>query len=132
MSRLFYRQSAGNDWNKSLPIGNGRLGGMVFGGTDQEKIQLNEDSLWYGGPMYRINQDARNNLGKVRDLILDGKISEAQDLLLHSFTGVPQSERTYSTLGELNIQYSKQNVKQIKSFQLIKQTSNVYNHDIND
>lgn len=105
MSRLFYRQSAGNDWNKALPIGNGRLGGMVFGGTDQEKIQLNEDSLWYGGPMYRINQDARNNLGKVRDLILDGKISEAQNLLLHSFTGVPQSERTYSTLGELNIQY---------------------------
>ncbi|MBO4695759.1 MAG: glycoside hydrolase family 95 protein [Lachnospiraceae bacterium] len=105
MSRLFYRQSAGNDWNKALPVGNGRLGGMVFGGTDQEKIQLNEDSLWYGGPMYRINQDARHNLGRVRELILDGHISEAEELLLHSFTGVPQSERTYSTLGELNIYY---------------------------
>lgn len=105
MSRLFYRQSAGNDWNKALPVGNGRLGGMVFGGTDHEKIQLNEDSLWYGGPMYRVNQDARNNLDRVRSLILDGRIGEAEELLLHSFTGVPQSERTYSTLGELNIRY---------------------------
>ena len=105
MSRLFYKQSAGYDWNKALPIGNGRLGAMVFGNTDCEHLQLNEDSLWYGGPMKRVNPDAYEHLEEVRSLILDGRISEAQELMLHCFSGIPQSERTYSTLGDLYINY---------------------------
>ena len=103
MSRLFYRQSAGRDWNRALPVGNGKLGGMVFGGTDCEQIQVNEDSLWYGGPMYRVNQDAKELLSEVRELILSGRISEAQECMLHTFTATPQSERTYSTLGSIYI-----------------------------
>lgn len=105
MSRLFYKQSAGFDWNKALPVGNGKLGGMIFGNTDCEHIQLNEDSLWYGGPMNRVNPDALEHLEEVRNYIFNGKISEAQEIMLHCFSGIPQSERTYSTLGDLYINY---------------------------
>ena len=105
MSRLFYTTEAGRDWNKALPVGNGRLGAMIFGNADCERLQLNQDSVWYGGPMSRVNQDAKEHLSEVRSLILSGRISEAEDLLLHCFTATPQSERTYSTLGDLNIRY---------------------------
>ncbi|MBO4399682.1 MAG: glycoside hydrolase family 95 protein [Lachnospiraceae bacterium] len=105
MSRLFYKNCAGRDWNKALPIGNGRLGAMIFGNPDCEHLQLNQDSLWYGGPMNRINQDAKDHLDEVRSLILAGRISEAEELLLHTFTATPQSERTYSTLGDLYIRF---------------------------
>ena len=79
MSRLFYKNCAGSDWNKALPIGNGRLGAMIFGNPDCEHLQLNQDSLWYGGPMNRINQDAKDHLDEVRSLILAGRISEAEE-----------------------------------------------------
>jgi len=106
MSKLFYKQDAGWDWNKALPVGNGKLGAMIYGTTDSERIQLNEDSLWHGGPMNRINQDAFPNLEKVRNLIFEGKIPEAEELLVHAFSGTPENERPYSTLGELNIRYN--------------------------
>ena len=110
MSELYYKKEAGWDWNAALPVGNGRLGAMIFGNAKTEKLQLNEDSLWYGGPMNRINKDALANLRKVRELILSGKISEAEELMLHSFSGNPPSMRPYAPLGELNIDY-----KNIKS-----------------
>lgn len=58
--KLWYKQSAEN-WNEALPVGNGRLGGMVFGGSDKETIQLNEDSVWSGKKIDRINSDALAN-----------------------------------------------------------------------
>ncbi len=105
MSRLYYKKEALYDWNFSLPVGNGILGAMIYGNKDYEKLQLNEDSLWYGGPQERINQDAKINLEKVRNLIFDGRIPEAEELILHSFSGNPPSQRPYSTLGEMYIQY---------------------------
>ncbi len=105
MSRLFYNQPAKNDWNKALPVGNGKLGAMIYGAEDRTIMQLNEDSLWYGGPMNRINQYALENLPKVRELIFSGQIQEAESLLVHAFTGTPSGQRPYSTLGELQIYY---------------------------
>ncbi len=105
MSKLFYNQPAGHDWNRALPVGNGKLGAMVYGDPKYSHLQLNEDTLWYGGPMNRINQDALENLPKLRQLIFDGRIPEAESLLIHAFTGTPASERPYSTLGELYINY---------------------------
>ena len=75
--KLWYRQPA-QDWNEALPIGNGRLGAMIFGKTDQERIQLNEDSIWYGGPMDRNNPDALTYLPEVRRLLVEGKLADAQ------------------------------------------------------
>lgn len=101
MSELYYKKDAGWDWNQALPIGNGKLGAMVFGNKDHERFQLNEDSLWYGGPIDRINKDALPNLEKVRNLIFEGKIPEAEELILHAFSANPPSQRTYAPFGEL-------------------------------
>ena len=81
MSRLYYKTESGWDWNKALPVGNGRLGAMVFGNKTHEKLQLNEDTMWFGGPIDRINKDAKPNLEKVRSLILSGKIKETLQIL---------------------------------------------------
>ena len=72
MSRLWYRQPAGFwEWEEALPVGNGRLGGMVFGRTDYERIQLNEESIWYGKPLNRNNPDALGNLEKMSQYTAD-------------------------------------------------------------
>ena len=64
-------------FSEAYPIGNGRLGAMIYGGTTEEKILLNQDSIWYGGFVDRNNPDARKNLPELRKLILSGKIKKA-------------------------------------------------------
>ncbi len=76
---LWYRQPAAA-WTEALPIGNGRLGAMVFGGVAQERIQINEDTLWGGGPHDYANPDARGHLAQLRDLIFAARIAEAENL----------------------------------------------------
>ncbi|HEY6554471.1 MAG TPA: glycoside hydrolase N-terminal domain-containing protein, partial [Vicinamibacteria bacterium] len=76
---LFYRQPA-KEWVEALPIGNGRLGGMVFGGVAAERVQLNEDTFWSGGPYDPTHEEALPNLPKVRQLLREGRYKEAQDL----------------------------------------------------
>ena len=68
---LWYRQEAAN-WNEALPIGNGRLGGMVFGGVQSDRIQLNEDTVWAGEKRDRNNPEAAKNLAEVRRLLFAG------------------------------------------------------------
>lgn len=99
MKEIIFNKEAQN-WGEALPIGNGRIGGMVFGGTKQERLQLNEDSIWYGRPVNRINPDANKNLEKVRSLILGGKPDEAERLLSYAFTATPQSQRIYQPLAD--------------------------------
>lgn len=99
MREIIFDHEAQN-WGEALPIGNGRMGGMVFGGVKQERLQLNEDSIWYGKPLNRINPDARKNLEKVRSLILEGRPDEAERLLSYSFTATPQSQRIYQPLAD--------------------------------
>lgn len=102
MSRLWYRQPAGFwEWEEALPVGNGRLGGMVFGRTDYERIQLNEESIWYGKPLDRNNPDALGNLEKIRELIFGGEIEQAEKLMPTALSGCPSTQRTYQTLGDL-------------------------------
>lgn len=98
--KLWYCQSAAN-WNEALPIGNGRLGGMVYGGALNEQIQLNEDSVWSGGFRDRANPDCRKNLDTVRKLLAEGRVQEATDLVITSMSGMPEFERAYQTLGDL-------------------------------
>lgn len=58
MSSLWYKEPA-KVWEEALPLGNGRIGAMIFGGVEQERIQVNEESIWYGGPVDRNNPDAK-------------------------------------------------------------------------
>src|SRR5271157_1711865 len=101
---LWYNRSAGR-WVEALPIGNGRLAAMVFGGISQERVQLNEDTIWYGGHVDRCNPDARVNLDEVRRLILAGQFQDALRLLEMAMYSVPCTQDPYQKLMDLNIMY---------------------------
>lgn len=103
-SQLWYTQPAQN-WNEALPIGNGRMGGMVFGAVSQERVQLNEDSIWYGGPSDRNNPDALKYLPEIRQLLKDGRIAAAENLARSALTGLPDTQRHYELLGDLFLQF---------------------------
>src|SRR5262245_21285213 len=77
---LWYDKPAA-EWTEALPIGNGRLGAMVFGGTEVERLQLNEDTLFAGGPYDQNNPRALEALPEARQLIFAGKYQEAHDLI---------------------------------------------------
>ena len=90
-------------WEEALPLGNGRLGAMIYSGVNHEVIQVNEESMWYGGKRDRHNPDAFANLEKVRELIREGHPGEAEKLLGEAFTSCPAGAHQYQTLGNINI-----------------------------
>lgn len=102
-SAVLWYESSAIDFNSALPVGNGRIGGMVYGRVEEELINLNEESIWSGGKRYRINPDAKDNLENVRKLLFDGKIKEAEDLAMKTMTGVGPDSRHYLPLGDLHI-----------------------------
>lgn len=102
---LIWFDQPAQKWNEALPIGNGRLGGMVFGSIEQEKIQFNEDSVWYGGPRDRNNPDAPRHLPLIRKLLFEGKLKEAHRLAETALSGTPCSQRPYLTAGDFCIQF---------------------------
>ncbi|HVY75560.1 MAG TPA: glycoside hydrolase family 95 protein [Puia sp.] len=97
---LWYRQSA-RVWEEALPIGNGRLGAMVFGGVADERIQLNESTLWDGYVLDPNNPDALAALPEVRRLIFENKNKQAVALAARTMMGKPAGVRPYQSLGEL-------------------------------
>lgn len=101
--QLWYDAPA-KDWNIALPLGNGRMGAMVFGGTVLERISLNEDSCWYGGFRDRVNPDAKKYLPVVRQLLKADRIAEAQQLAEEALTATPDGERHYEVLCDLILQ----------------------------
>ena len=102
--KLWYQQPA-QEWTDALPVGNGRLGAMVFGNPFNERIQLNEESLWAGTAMNSNNPEAYKHLKEVQQLILDGKIKESVDLASRTMLGTPPRVRSYQTLGDIFIDY---------------------------
>lgn len=104
MGRLWYEQPAA-EWEEALPIGNGRLGAMVYGGTVREQLQLNEESMWYGGRTDRINPDFRENLPLIRQYLDEGQISKAERLMDRAMAGCPDSMHPYQTLGEIDFSF---------------------------
>lgn len=99
-ARLWYRQPAAS-WTEALPIGNGRLGAMIFGGVAQDRLQLNEDTLWTGGPYNPINPEARSALPEVRSLVAAGRYAEAEALADARLIGTPRTQMAYQALGDL-------------------------------
>jgi alpha-L-fucosidase 2 len=97
---LWYKQPA-EQWTEALPIGNGRLGAMIYGGVARERLQLNEDTLFAGGPYDPSNPDALAALPRVRQLIDEGKFAEAQALANEKMMGRPIRMPSYQTVGEL-------------------------------
>lgn len=99
---LRYSRPAEN-FNEALPVGNGRIGGMVFGGAANELIKLNEDSIYSGGLRHRVNPDAQEGLAEVRALLAEGRIPEAEKIAFEKLQGVTPNMRHYMPLGDLSI-----------------------------
>ncbi len=99
---LWYRQPA-REWNEALPVGNGRLGAMVFGGVGRERIQLNESSVWEGSATLLEPKDCATWVPLVREAWFAGRIAEAQRLAQEHILS-PETDRSYQTLGDLIIE----------------------------
>ncbi|MEP4077313.1 glycosyl hydrolase family 95 catalytic domain-containing protein [Haloferula sp.] len=104
---LWYRQPARN-WNEALPFGNGRLGGMVYGGVNREWIQLNEDSLWSGALIDYYKPNSPEVLKQSREMIFAGKYGAAEKLLANKFLSArpPSGTHTYQMLADLELTFS--------------------------
>jgi alpha-L-fucosidase 2 len=97
---LWYRQPA-DEWVQALPVGNGRLGAMVFGGMALERLQLNEDTFFSGGPYNPINPEARDALPEVRRLIFEGKFAQAQAYANAHVMSRPLKQMSYQPIGDV-------------------------------
>ena len=97
---LFY-QKAAEIWEETLPVGNGSLGAMIFGGVKQEKLGLNEESLWSGYKRDKNRKGAYAYLEKVRDLVFDRHFVEAEKLIQEKMLG--EYNESYLPMGNLNI-----------------------------
>ncbi len=100
MPKLWYEAPA-REWNEALPVGNGRLGAMVFGGVPRETYRLNEETVWLGNWRDRLNPKARDALPRVRRLLFMGKVTEAEQLAAESMLRLPPRLMSYQPLCDL-------------------------------
>ena len=101
---LWYRQPA-SVWTEALPIGNGRLGAMVFGGIREELLQLNESTFWSGGPYQPVNPEAKAHLPRVRELIFAGRYAEAEALANKTLMAVPHLQMSFQPIGDVRLRF---------------------------
>ncbi len=101
---LWYRQPA-KLWVEALPVGNGRLGAMVFGGVAHERIQFNEQTVWTGEPHDYSHPGAYRYLSTIRQLLWDGKQREAEDLATREFMSLPLRQKAYQSFGDLLLDF---------------------------
>jgi alpha-L-fucosidase 2 len=103
--KLWYDTPSGNVWEKALPVGNGRLGGMVYGNPGREVIQLNEATLWAGGPSKNYVEGAYNSLPEIRRLIFDNKRTEAAALAEKTLHSNRNNGMCYQPVGNLFLNF---------------------------
>jgi len=99
------RQAGTAEWVRALPVGNGRLGAMVFGGVVHERLQLNEDTLWAGRPYDPVNPEAKDALPEVRRLIVERKYADAAKLVSAKVMSKPLAQMPYETVGDLALTF---------------------------
>ncbi len=102
--KLWYDKPA-QVWTEALPLGNGRLGAMVFGNPATEQIQLNEETLWAGRPNNNANPEALEWIPKIRQLVFEGKYKEAQDMATAHVKSPTNQGMPYQTFGDLRISF---------------------------
>ncbi len=101
---LWYEQPA-SEWVEALPVGNGRLGAMVFGGVSKERLQFNEDTLWVGGPRGYARKGAVKHLAEIRRLLAAGEQRAAEELAMRNFMSDPLRQFAYQPFGDLEISF---------------------------
>lgn len=102
-NELFYNSSP-KDWNEALPLGNGSLGAMMFGDIKKERIQLNEDSLWSGGPRERVNKLSKDSFKTVRKKIENDELEDAEQLAKETMLTYFPHMTHYQTAGDIWIE----------------------------
>nr|WP_203897147.1 glycoside hydrolase N-terminal domain-containing protein [Virgisporangium aliadipatigenens] len=102
---LRYDEPAGTEWLRALPLGNGRLGAMVFGNVDTERLQLNEDTVWAGGPYDSANPRGAANLAEIRRRVFADQWTQAQDLANQTMLGSPAGQLAYQPVGNLRLAF---------------------------
>ncbi|WP_329101934.1 glycoside hydrolase N-terminal domain-containing protein [Micromonospora sp. NBC_01699] len=102
---LWYDEEAGTDWLRALPIGNGRLGAMVFGNVNTERLQLNEDTIWAGGPYDSANGRGAATLAEIRRQVFADQWTQAQDLINQTMMGTPGGQLAYQPVGNLRLAF---------------------------
>lgn len=106
--RLWYDEPA-KEWIEALPVGNGRMGAMVFGNPQNERIQFNEESLWAGSKIDNNNPLALDNLPAIQQLIFNGEYKKAYEMAGEYLLGTPPNVRSYQTFGDLILNYHWEN-----------------------
>lgn len=102
--KLWYDEPA-EAWTEALPVGNGRLGAMVYGTVAKEHIQFNEETLWTGEPHDYSHEGAHEYLAQIRELLFEGKQKEAEQLAMKEFMSVPLRQKAYQPFGDLFIEF---------------------------
>ena len=110
--KLWYNQPAGKVWENALPVGNGRLGAMVYGNVEREILKLNEHTLWSGGPYQNDVPETINYLAEIRQLIFDGKHKAAENLANKVMFGKKSSGQIFQPAGNLELSFPGQEVYQ--------------------
>ena len=106
---VWYRQPA-TAWLQAMPLGNGMIGAMVFGGVPQERIALNESSFWSGRPHDYDDPEAFKYFPQIRDLVFADKFQEAEKLVNEHFYGNPKAQEAYQPMGDLLLSFDAANV----------------------
>ena len=107
MLSLWYDHPSGNTWENALPLGNGRLGAMLYGNVDTERIQLNESTVWSGSPNQNDNPEALAALPRIRKLIFEGRYKAAEALTNKSIISKSSQGQMYEPIGELNLAFNR-------------------------
>lgn len=97
---LWYQSSA-SKWTDALPIGNGHFGAMIFGSFTNDVIQFNEDTVFFGGPLNRINPDGKKYLAEIRNLLMNNKVAQGQQLAQMALQSIPCTQNPYQILSNL-------------------------------
>src|SRR5215210_471615 len=103
--KLWYKQPSGKTWENALPIGNGRLGAMIYGNTEKETIQLNEHTVWSGGPNRNDNPLALDSLAIIRQLIFDGKQKDAERIANRAIISKTSHGQKFEPVGSLQLTF---------------------------
>ncbi|QHN03017.1 glycoside hydrolase family 95 protein [Granulicella sp. WH15] len=107
---LLHFEQPASKWPNALPVGNGRLGAMVFGNPSLDRVQLNEESIWDGERRDRNNPRAAESVPRIRELLFAGKIAEAEELAKSDMLSIPQRMPCYQTLGDLRLDFAPSNL----------------------
>ena len=132
-STVLWYDSAATQWEEALPVGNGRLGAMVFGRTGEERIQLNEETYWSGGPYSTVVKGGHQHLPEIQRLIFAGEPIKAHKLFGRYIMGYPVEQQKYQSIANLHLFFEEEDeVKDYKRWLDLKTGISYLEYTVSD